>query len=517
MKVERLLQDSMLAAAEEAPSKEAVVTGRERASYGDLLDQSLRIARVLQDHGLEHGDRVALLMDNSVACAASIFGALLAGGVFVVVNPQTKRDKLEYILNDCEATVLVTEGPLARVAASAVERVPSIRATLCSNLPEGFDPIVELEQATAAAEPVPDQPGTIPLDLAALIYTSGSTGHPKGVMMTHQSMVFAAGSISEYLRLASEHRILNVLPLAFDYGLYQLLMSIHVGGTLVLETSFAYPARTLKLIEDESVTVFPGVPTVFATLVSMHERDPLSFPGVQRITNTAADLPAAFHEPLHEIFPSALVFRMYGLTECKRVSYLEPELLESKPSSVGKAIPGTQVVVLDAAGRPAAPGKVGTLHVRGPHVMAGYWRQPELSAEMLRPGPLPGEQMLCTHDFFTTDDEGFLYFVGRSDDIIKTRGEKVSPVEVENALYAIKGVREAAVIGVHDDLLGEAIRAYVVLEPDSELTEQAIIHACRERLENFMVPSQVAFRDTLPKTESGKIRRRDLIEAEPGS
>src|SRR5262249_10096239 len=154
---------------------------------------------------------------------------------------------------------------------------PSLRATLCSNVPEGVDSIVDLEQATAAAEPAPDQPGTIPLDLAALIYTSGSTGHPKGVMMTHQSMVFASGSISEHLRLPPEHRILTVLPLAFDYGLYQLLMSVHVGGALVLEPSFAYPARTLKLIEGESVSVFPGVPTVFATLVSMHEREPLSF------------------------------------------------------------------------------------------------------------------------------------------------------------------------------------------------------------------------------------------------
>jgi len=203
---------------------------------------------------------------------------------------------------------------------------------------------------------------------------------------------------------------------------------------------------------------------------------------------------------------------MYGLTECKRATYLEPELLDSRPTSVGKAIPGTQVLVLDPAGQPVAPGEVGVLHVRGPHVMAGYWGQRELTAQMLKPGLAPGEQMLCTQDFFTTDDEGFLYFVGRSDDIIKTRGEKVSPVEVESALYAIDGVFEAAVVGVHDDLLGEAVRAYVVLEPGRELTEQQIVVACRERLESFMVPSQVMFRDELPKTASGKIRRRDLLE-----
>jgi acyl-CoA synthetase (AMP-forming)/AMP-acid ligase II len=406
----------------------------------------------------------------------------------------------------------LTEGALGRVAATAVDDVPSLKASLCASRPAGFDAMLDLEDAAAAAEPEPSEPGIIPLDLAALIYTSGSTGQPKGVMMTHQSMVFAAASVAEYLRLDSEHRILNVLPLAFDYGLYQLLMSVHMQATLVLEPSFAYPAHVLNVMDEERVSVFPGVPTVFATLVSMHEREPLSFPTVERVTNTAADLPAAFHEPLRDMFPEALIYRMYGLTECKRVSYLEPELLDTKPTSVGKAIPGTQAVVLDGAGQPVAPGEVGVLHVRGAHVMAGYWRQPELTAHMLKDGPTPGERMLCTHDFFTVDEEGFLYFVGRSDDIIKTRGEKVSPVEVENALYAIAGIREAAVVGVPDNLLGEAVRAYVVLEAGSPLTERQIVAACRERLESFMVPSTVVFRDELPKTATGKIRRRDLVE-----
>ena len=390
MRAQRLLQDSLLDAAERVPTKEAVVTGRDRACYEDLLDGALRIARVLQDLGLEPGDRVALLMDNSLTCATSIFGVLLGGGVFVVVNPQTKRDKLAYILADCEATFLLAEGALGRVAAATAADVPSLKATLCASRPDGLDAMLDLEDAAAAAEPAPRDSRIIPLDLAALIYTSGSTGQPKGVMATQQNMVFAAESVAEYLRLSSEHRILNVLPLAFDYGLYQLLMSVRMHATLVLEPSFAYPARALSVIEEERVSVFPGVPTVFATLVSMHERDPLCFPAVERVTNTAADLPAAFHEPLHDMFPNALVYRMYGLTECKRVSYLEPELLDTKPTSVGKAIPGTQAMVLDSAGQPVAPGEVGVLHVRGPHVMAGYWRQPELTADMLKDGADPG-------------------------------------------------------------------------------------------------------------------------------
>jgi long-chain acyl-CoA synthetase len=508
----RLLHDSLLEATERDASKEALVVDGRRFAYGELLNMALGFASALRAHGLERGDRVVMFTDNTVTCVVSVFGTLLAGGVFVVVNPQTKEDKLAYILTDSEAAFLITEGSIARVAARAFANAPSIKAVICQGRPDELEGLLDFDTLVSDPQPLVIPPATIPLDLAALIYTSGTTGSPKGVMMTHQSMVFAAASIAEYLRLRPQDRILGVVPLAFDYGLYQLLMSVHIGGTLVLERSFVYPAQTLKQLDAEEVTVFPGVPTIFATLVSMHQRTPLRHPTVERVTNTAAALPPTFHDPLREIFPNALVFRMYGLTECKRVSYLEPELLEEKPTSVGKAIPGTETLVLDADGRPVEPGETGILHVRGPHVMVGYWRQPDLSAEMLVNGPLPGERMLCTHDHFTIDEEGFLYFVGRTDDIIKTRGEKVSPIEVENALYAIAGVREAAVIGVPDELLGEAIHAYVALEDDAELTERAVLGACRERLEGFMVPSRVVFMDELPKTATGKIRKKGLGE-----
>ena len=512
MRESRLLHDSLAAAAHAEPEKPALLVDGQRLTYAELLDSARRFAQALQELGLERGDRVIVFTDNSLPCVVSIFGTLIAGGVFVVVNPQTKQDKLAYILTDSEASFLVTEGTIARVAGQARERAPSLRATLKAGGGE-LDGMLSFEELLEGADPEPRDPGTIPLDLAALIYTSGSTGNPKGVMMTHANMVFAAGSLSEYLRLGSEHRIMDVLPLAFDYGLYQLLMSVRMQATLVLERSFVYPAQVLKRLEEEAVTVFPGVPTVYSTLISMHERAPLVFPSVERVTNTAAALPPSFHDPLREIFPNALIFRMYGLTECKRVSYLEPELLEEKPTSVGKAIPGTETLVLDERGRRVEPGETGVLHVRGPHVMVGYWRLPDRTAEMLVEGPVPGERMLCTHDHFTIDEDGFLYFVGRSDDIIKSRGEKVSPAEVEDGLYSIPGVREAAVIGVPDELLGEAVHAYVALEEDSELTERDIIGACRERLEGFMVPAHVFFLEELPKTASGKIRKKGLGES----
>jgi long-chain acyl-CoA synthetase len=509
----RLLHETLLVSAERAPEREAVVAGADRLTYAGLAGNALRLARALQELGVGRGDRVAIYMDNSAGCATAVYAAMLAGGVFVVVNPQTKEDKLLYVLDDCEATVLLTEGALTRTALSAAAAAPSVKAVIAASAPEGVEGALPYDDVLASAEPDPRPAGTIPLDLAALIYTSGSTGFPKGVMMTHQSMVFAAGSISQYLRLGADERILGVLPLAFDYGLYQLLMAIRMGGTLVLERSFAFPAQIVKRIEDEEITVFPGVPTVYATLLSMRRSMEFELPSVRRVTNTAAALPATFHGEMRRIFPNALIFAMYGLTECKRVSYLEPELLEQKPTSVGRAIPGTETMVLREDGMPVGPGETGVLYVRGPHVMAGYWRKPEQTAEMIVDGPLPGERMLCAQDHFTVDDGGFLYFVGRTDDIIKTRGEKVSPVEVENSLFDVDGVKEAAVVGVPDDVLGEAIRAFVVLDDGATLTEQDVIAACRTRLENFMVPREVVFLDALPTTATGKVRRKSLLES----
>ena len=304
---------------------------------------------------------------------------------------------------------------------------------------------------------------------------------------------------------------MNVLPLAFDYGLYQLVLAVSLGATLVLERSFTFPVAVLDRLRAEDVTVFPLVPTIAATLLAL-KGDQWVFPSVTRVTNTAAALPGDFIPRLAKMFPRALIFPMYGLTECKRVSYLEPEMVSTRPTSVGKAIPGTEVFLLSPNGEPVRPGEPGVLHVRGPHVMLGYWKQPELTAHMLKPGRYPGERVLCTHDVFTMDDEGYLYFVGRTDDIIKTRGEKVSPIEVENALHRLPGVREAAVIGVPDEILGEAIRAFIVLADGATLTPQDVKKACLATLESFMVPRDVVFVPELPKTSTAKVRKQSLRE-----
>ena len=510
---ERLAHDALLRGAARHPDKPVVVTADERVTYGELATRALRLARGLQDRGVRRGDRVALYLDNGVPTVEALYAASLAGAAFMVINPQTKADKLAYVLADSGARALVTDGRLARPLRDVVPEAPELttivqHGTLREDVPNS----VAYEEVLGAADQPPRDPGVIPPDLAALVYTSGSTGNPKGVMLSHRNVTFTQGSLVEYLRLSEDDRILNVLPLAFDYGLYQVLMGVHAGATIVLEASFGFPQHVVRRIREEQVTVFPGVPTVFATLLALHRKEPLSMPSVRRITNTAAHLPDDYVPALLQMAPDALIFKMYGLTECKRVAYLEPELVLDKPSSVGRAIPGTEAFVLDDEGRPVDAGQSGTLHVRGPHVMMGYWNLPEETARMLVPGPYPGERMLNTHDLFRTDADGFLYFVGRSDDIIKSRGEKVSPVEVENTLAAIPGVREAAVIGVEDDILGQAIRAFVVLDDGVEMNERQFKKHCMKRLENHMVPRDVVFLTDLPKTGSGKVRKKSLAE-----
>ncbi len=472
-----------------------------------------KCASALISLGLRRGDRVAIYCDNTLECVVSLWGTLWAGGVFVLINPQTKTDKLKYIVDKSGARILISEEHLRPEFEPILSKCPTLSGVLCSGLPAAtgngaggaaIKPFWDfVEEQDSLKTPV----FRIPVDVAALIFTSGTTGFPKGVTMTHQSMVFARDSILDYLRLGPQEKILNVLPLAFDYGLYQLLMAVALGATLILERSFNYPGAVFAKILKEQITVFPGVPTIYSTLLSLHKSSPLCFPSITRVTNTAAALPPDYIRSLREIFPHALIFAMYGLTECKRVSYLNPDLIDIKRGSVGKAIPGTEMFLLSPEGVPVGPNEPGILHVRGPHVMAGYWNDPEATAKMLRPGPVPGERILCAQDWFVMDEEGYFYFRGRSDDIIKTRGEKVSPVEVENVLYSHPAVKEAAVIGVPDDVLGQAVKAFLVLEQGTGTTVKEIQKHCAARLESFMVPQRIEIVSCFEKTSSGKIKK----------
>ena len=488
-----------------------MVLGEVRVTYEELETMANRMANVLERHGVKRGDRVVLFLDNSVEAVAGVFATLKAGAVFSPVNPTTKADKLAYVLNNCRATAVVTHGRLLGTVAEAVQQAPSVAAVLVAGEEKpAVRGGVGLSQAMQSAPAVsPANPG-IDIDLAMLIYTSGSTGFPKGVMMTHQNIVHAATSITTYLENTPQDIILSVLPMSFDYGLYQVLMSVKMGATVVLEKSFAFPNMVLQKLTQERVTGFPLVPTMAAILLQMKNLLPGSFPHLRYITNTAAALPPAHIQRLQELFPTTRIYSMYGLTECKRCTYLPPEQLKSRPGSVGRAIPNTEVYVVDDQGRRVGPGEVGELVIRGGHVMKGYWENPTATDRVLRPGPHPWEKVLYSGDLFKTDEEGFLYFVGRKDDIIKTRGEKVSPKEVENVLYAMPGVREAAVVGVPDPILGMAIKAVIVPAEPGAIAEQDVLRHCAQHLEDFMVPKSVEFRSELPKTSTGKIRRSEV-------
>jgi acyl-CoA synthetase (AMP-forming)/AMP-acid ligase II len=333
---------------------------------------------------------------------------------------------------------------------------------------------------------------------------------PKGVAFLHRNMGFVSDSIIEYLGLHGEDRILCVLPLSHTYGLYHLIMAMRVGATIVLERGVTFPGRVVQAIVDEEITVLPGVPTVWQVLINLEGLAERELPHLRLLTNAGAALSVARVAAVRKVFGNAVLFSMYGQTECKRVCYLPPEQLDLRPGSVGVAIPGTEVWIEDEHGEPVPTGEVGELIIRGDHVMQGYWNDADATAKKLKPGHWPGDRVLRSGDLFRQDEEGFLYFVGRSDDIIKSRGEKVAPKEVEEVLYLYEGVREAAVVGVEDDLLGQAIVAHVSAEEGVELDPKLLRRHCAERLEDFMVPGKVVIHDDLPKTDNGKLDKLAL-------
>jgi len=512
-----LVNDFLEASARRLPDKVALVCDNERLTYAQIDKMANSLANAMLAQGLKRGDLVVIYLNNSIESVIGIFATLKAGGVFVLINATTKQDKLTYILNNCRASGILLEYRQTMMARTLGENVASLGfAILCGSKTNDPFEIVSgdkfcLEYRELLKEFAAIQPprATIDLDLACLIYTSGTTGDPKGVMSDHSNVVFAASSIIEYLGNSEEDIVINVLPLSFDYGLYQLLMVFKFGGTLILERSFAYPALILQRMVQEGVTGFPGVPTVFAILLRM-DLSSYDLSKLRYLSNTAAALPPSHILELRSKFPGTTLFSMYGLTETKRTLYLPPEQLDKRPGSVGIAIPGTEVWIEDERGNRLGAGQVGELVVRGRHVMRGYWEAPEATTERYRPGPIPGERICYTGDLFRLDEDGYLYFVSRKDDIIKTRGEKVAPKEVETVLYAIDGVLEAAVIGVPDPILGQVPKAFIVIKDGMQVNEKQILAYCRSHLEDFMVPKFVEFRSELPKTSSGKIKKTDL-------
>ena len=520
-----LIHDYLTLSARRYPEKEALICGEERLTYRALDQRSTQLAHALAEVGVRQHDRVIVFLDNCAEAVIAMYGILKAGAAFVILNGSFKAGKLGYIMKDSGAKAIVTHTSKAEVVHDALEDLPNgcpvIWAGAHSGIPGsmvsrslGWNEIFQapapsgLDLAPGSLNHPCERP--IDWDLAALIYTSGSTGEPKGVMAPHFNMLAVARSIIEYLANTKDDILLDALPLSFGYGLYQVITAVMVGGTVVLERSFLYPLKVLERIPKERVTGFPIVPTVAAMLLKMQNLTKMDFTSLRYLTNAAAALPVDHIQRLRAIFRHARLYSMYGLTECSRVSYLPPEELDRRPSSVGKAIPNCQVFVVDEQDQELPPGEVGELVIRGANVMRGYWNAPELTAKVFRNGLYPGETLLYSGDLFRTDEEGFLYFVGRKDDMIKTRGERVSPREIENLLHKLKGVVEAAVVGMPDEVLGEAIKCFVVCNPETALTKIEIFRFCALHLEPFMVPKEVEWVNELPRTIHAKIDKNAL-------
>jgi amino acid adenylation domain-containing protein len=510
-----LIHEFLRRSAQKFPEKEALICGDSRYTYEELDHLSDQLALQLINIGINRHDRVLIFLDNSVETVISLFAILKAGAVFLIVHGALKSSKLQYIARDSGSKLLITHKNKTNVINKAIDGL---------ELPSGIIWIGTDQEAQTSlttynwsdllerdASSKNTFPRIIDSDLATLIYTSGSTGEPKGVISSHHNMVSAARSIIQYLENETDDIIIDTLPLSFDYGLYQVIMSVMFGGTIVIEQNFMFPIKILEKIEKERITGFPIVPTIVAFLLKMPSLEKFDLSCLRYMSNTGSALPVEHIRKLKQLLPHVRIYSMYGLTECKRVCYIPPEDLEKKPSSVGKPMPNCEVFVVDENGHELPPEEIGELVIRGSNVMRGYWNSPDQTSATYKAGILPGENLLYSGDLFRRDEDGYLYFVGRKDDMIKTKGERVSPKEIENVICQIEGVVNSAVIGVPDEIMGKAIMAFIVRDSNGDLSEKDIRKYCTEQMEIFMVPKYVEFIKDLPKTPNGKIDKKHLI------
>ncbi|MBI5759804.1 MAG: AMP-binding protein [Planctomycetales bacterium] len=514
MQLEQFLEHSAAA----HPDKIAIICGDRRLTYAEIESQCNRLAHGLIAEGVQRGDRVGVYLENTVEAVLSVGAILKAGAVVMMVHPTPTSNKLSFVLNNSRAAALILPRRKVRTLVDVWNETPHLKSVVTVGVepepavdsPNGKS-FVALDDLLIrhANDSRPPRKRCIDIDLAALNYTSGSTGNPKGVLLTHLNMVSVATSITTYLENRFDDIVLNVLPLSFGYGLHQVLLAFKVGGTVVLERGFTYPHAVLETVVRERVTGLPLVPTMLALLLQM-DLSLYDFSHLRYVTNAAAALPVEHIRQLRQTLPHVTIFSMYGLTECTRVTYLPPDQIDIRPASVGRGMLNEEVYVVDDQGCRLGADEVGELVVRGANVMNGYWELPDETAKRLKPGPLPNELQLHTGDLFRTDDEGYLYFVGRKDDIIKCRGEKIAPREVENVLCNHPAVAEAAVIGIPDAILGQSIKAVVTLRPNTEVSERDLLRHCAANLEDLMVPQVVEIRESLPKTGNGKINKREL-------
>jgi long-chain acyl-CoA synthetase len=507
MQVNGFLEDSAL----KSPESEAAWHDGRWMRYGEIESLSNKAANLLVETGIRKGDRVALLLENSFDYIIHYYAILKAGAVTVALNTASTADMLAYALNDSGARCLVSHSKFSRVLPPALSASPGIELVLQSRgdpsavEEPGRRRALRVEDIYASGNPAkPDVEG-LETDIASIVYTSGSTGRPKGVTLTHRNIVHNTRSIVEYLKLTPKDRVMAVLPFYYIYGKSLLNTHFCAGGSVVIDNRFAYPSVILETMKETGVTGFAGVPSTYMILLRKTPVREQRFDSLRYVTQAGGAMPIAIQKEVADVFAPAELYVMYGATEASaRLSYLDPEDLPRKWGSIGKAIPGVRLAVVDETGRELPHGTVGEIAAKGPNIMAGYWNDPEETAKVLRNG------WYHTGDLGKTDEEGFLYVVGRKKDMIKVGGERVSAKEVEDRILEFGLIQEAAVIGVPDDILGEAVKAFIVPAGGSRLTEREVEMEIRKRLPAYMHPKEVVIMRELPKNESGKVLKNLL-------
>ena len=486
-------------------------------SYDDLDRRSQSLAEQLQDLGVGPGERVGIDLANRPSAVAGIWACLKLGAAFSCLDPTTPSRAWAALIADFSPRIVLTRAERLRAGNFSAGTNCLVERTEVGAISSGFS-IFDLDrppQGRSFAR------GSDPTAQAAnLVYTSGSTGRSKAVVMSHAAVDWAVHAIGGYLRLSADDVVLGVLPLSFDYGLYQVLLCGSVGACLVLEPGLGYPGPLLATLRELNVTTLPGVPSLFHMLLQRSTFHAETLPKLRRFTNTGAHLPLDTVRSIRERFPAADLYLMYGLTECKRVSYLPPDLVDAHPDSVGIPMPGCDVAVVDEDGRPLGPNRVGQLVLRSRSLMMGYWGRETETEIALRPGPWPNERCLWTGDLFLRDGNDLLYFVGRMDDVFKSRGEKVAPLEIERALRAHEGIVDACVVPSPDPVLGSRICAFVVHAQGHAPDERSLKLHCAERLEAFKLPHRITELARLPLNSRGKVDRAALMAlaaAEPSA
>jgi acyl-CoA ligase (AMP-forming) (exosortase A-associated) len=513
-----LVHHLIVASASHAPESEALSFQRQSLSYAALAALVSQAGKAYRALGLGRGERVAVYMEKRFEAAIALFGAAAAGGVFVPVNPLLKAEQVAYILRDCNVRILVTSAERLEVLESVLSQCGELRAVLAAGGRKNErlqGPVVlSWEEALAGAgEVAPHR--VIDADMAAILYTSGSTGKPKGVVLTHRNVVTGAKSVSQYLENRRDDRILAALPLSFDAGFSQLTTAFHVGASVAL-INYLVPRDVIAALERDVITGITAVPPLWIQLAQL-EWPESARKRLRYIANTGGRMPKATLDALRAALPRTQVYLMYGLTESFRSTYLPPSELDRRPDSIGKAIPNAEVLVVRTDGTLCAPGEPGELVHRGALVSLGYWNDPEKTAERFKPAPGQPKELVTPEiavwsgDTVRMDEEGFLYFISRRDEMIKTSGYRVSPTEVEEVVYSTGLVGEAAALGIPHPVLGQAIVVVATPLNGQRLDTERLLTECRQRLPGFMVPASIVAREvSLPRNPNGKIDRKLL-------